>query len=250
MPDYSNAEQTALDAVEDHERFLLHNANEIRIELVNLSKKPDIISAYFNEGREFILTAVLAVMNDRGIVVLDVGPNDNITRRAIDSGKLVCTTRSNGVPVKFTCTRLLSAKYQGKPAIAAALPESLYRKQRREYFRVQMPRIQSPQLTLHNAQGQQLNLKVLDLSFGGLSLCDLEGQFNPEMLDEFHHCRLSLPEFGELLVDIQIRNHCQYNTGREALPRFGATFVRLGAQENLQLQRYLYHLQTLATANN
>ena len=248
MPDYSNAEQTALSSVDDHDRYLLHSPTEIRNELLNLAKKPDIISAYFNNGNDFILTAVLGVLSDRGLLVLDVGPDDAITRRAIAGDKLVCTTRSNGVPIKFTCTGLRSAKFQGHAAIAAAIPATLHRQQRREYFRVSAPRINSPLLILQDPQDNPLELCVLDVSIGGLCLTHLADGFHPEILDEFHDALLRLPDFGELTVSIQIRNQGRFVRGAEILPRFGATFLHLGMQENLQLQRYLYHLQTLAAA--
>lgn len=249
MPDYHNAEQTEISAIEVHDRFLLRSPAEIRTELVNLAKKPDIITAYFNDGREFILTAVLGVLAERGLLVMDVGPDDTITRRAIASGKLVCTTRSMGVPVKFTCTGLQGAKFQGQQAIAAALPDNLYRQQRREYFRVMVPRIQSPTLQLTTADGKNFSLKVLDLSLGGLGITDQEDRFQPETLSEFGDCRLHLPEFGEMDVHIQIRNHGKYHTSTGSISRYGAAFVNLGMSGNLQLQRYLYHLQTIALAD-
>ena len=245
MPDYQNAEQTDLSAIEDHERFLLRSPGEIRTELVNLTKKPDIITAYFNNGKEFILTAVLGVLSDRKLLVLDVGPDRATTQRAIEADRLVCTTRSMGVPVKFICQGLQSAKYQGQPAIAAVLPDNLYRQQRREYFRVSVPKVQSPSLELRLESGENFLLKVLDLSVGGLSVTDLDNNFRPELQDEFSGCRLSLPEFGELNVNIQIRNQGKYHRGSEVLSRYGAAFIGLGLNDNLQLQRYLYHLQAL-----
>jgi c-di-GMP-binding flagellar brake protein YcgR len=250
MPDYQHAEQTDLSAIEDHERFLLRSAGEIRNELLNLSKKPDIITAYFNGGKEFILTAVLGVLADRQLLVLDVGPDDAITQRAIAAGNLVCTTRSLGVPVKFRCQGLRSAKFQGQAAIAAAMPDNLYRQQRREYFRVSVPRIQSPNLDIHLSDGQLRSLKVLDLSIGGLSISDPEDQFHPAIHDEFQGCRLSLPEFGELTVNIQIRNQSKFHRSNEVLSRYGAAFVGLGMSDNLHLQRYLYHLQALNSATS
>lgn len=248
MPDYHNAEQTELSAIADHERFLLRSPGEIRTELLNLAKKPDIITAYFNEGREFILTAVLGVLSERGLVVLDVGPDDETTRRAIATDKLVCTTRSNGVPVKFSCSQLKSAKFQGQQAIAAALPDSLYRQQRREYFRVSMPRINAPTLRLTTPDERKFTLKVLDLSLGGLGLADPDEQFHAEIHSEFFNCQLSLPEFGELEVNIQIRNQGRFHTSGGQVTRYGAAFINLPMSGNLHLQRYLYHLQTIALA--
>lgn len=250
MPDYQNAEQTDISAIEDHERFLLRNVAEIRNELINLGKKPDIITAYFNGGKEFILTAVLGVLADRQLLVLDVGPDDATTQRAIAAGSLVCTTRSLGVPVKFRCQGLRSAKFQGQAAIAAVMPDNLYRQQRREYFRVSVPRIQSPLLDVPLGDEQYLQLRVLDLSIGGLSVCDTEDNFHPALLDEFRACRLSLPEFGELTVNIQIRNQGKYHRSNEVLSRYGAAFVGLSMSDNLHLQRYLYHLQALNSATS
>ena len=59
MPDYTNAQKTAIDSIEDHDRYLLRSEAEIRGQLLKLAKKPDIITAYFNNGSNFILTAVL-----------------------------------------------------------------------------------------------------------------------------------------------------------------------------------------------
>ena len=148
MPDYKSAEKTAIDSVEDHDRYVLHSEGDIRAQLLGLAKKPDIITAYFNGGREFFLTAVLGVLSDRNLVVLDLGPDDEITDKAIKSNRLVCTARSMGIPIKFAVEGLHNAKYQGRSAIAATMPETLFRKQRREFFRVQVPRINAPLLTI------------------------------------------------------------------------------------------------------
>jgi c-di-GMP-binding flagellar brake protein YcgR len=246
MPDYTNAEKTAIDSVEDHDRYLLHSEGEIRAQLLKLAKKPDIITAYYNQGRSFILTAVLGVVKERNLVVLDVGPDNETTRKAIESGRLVCTTKNMGVPVKFTVEQLQSAKYQGQPAIAAPLPESLYRLQRREFFRVQVPRINAPICEIPLDDGRRsVSLKIIDLSVGGLCmLVPEELKFQPQLRDTFENCLLQLPDFGELTVDIEIRNQGTYFTSKnEAIPRIGAAFINLSMQHNLYLQRYIYQLQ-------
>lgn len=249
MPDYTNAEKTAIDSVEDHDRYLLHTEGAIRAELLKLAKKPDIITAYYNQGKSFILTAVLGVVKERNLVVLDVGPDDETTRKAIATGKLVCTTKSMGVPVKFTVENLKSAKYQGQPAIAAPLPETLYRLQRREFFRVQVPRINAPICEIPLDEGQRsVKLKIVDLSVGGLCvLIPPEAEFKPQMRDIYNNCLIRLPDFGEMTVDIEIRNQGTFYTSKnEAIPRVGGAFINLSMQNNLYLQRYIYQLQAAA----
>lgn len=248
MPDYSNAETTAITEIAEDDRFLLRSRPEIRSQLLNLAKKPDIITAYFDGGKSFILTAVLGVVKERNLVVLDVGPDDATTRRAIASGRLVCTTKHQGVPIKFSCENMQGAKYQGKPAIAAPMPESLYRLQRREFFRVVVPRINAPICDIPLEEGKRtISLKVVDLSVGGLCMIDPEGGFRPEMLDRYPGCLLHLPDYGELRVDLQIRNQGRFFSGSaEPVPRYGAAFENLTMSDNLYLQRYIYQLQALA----
>jgi len=251
MPDYTNAQTTAIDSVEGHDRYLLHSDVEIRAQLLKLAKKPDIITAYFNNGGNFILTAVLGVVKERNLVVLDVGPDDETTRKAIASNRLVCTTKNMGVPVKFIVENLKSAKYQGKPAIAAPMPESLYRLQRREFFRVQVPRINAPscEIPLGEEKGS-VTLQVVDLSVGGLCMLAPEEQFKATMRSVYENCLVTLPDFGEMTVDIEIRNQGTFFTSKnEAIPRIGAAFINLTPQDNLYLQRYIYHLQAIAPAD-
>lgn len=251
MPDYQNAERTAIDSVEDHDRYVLHSEGEIRNQLLNLSKKPDIITAYFNGGKEFFLSAVLGVLKDRNMVVLDIGPDDEVTNKAIKSNRLVCTTRSMGVPVKFSVEGLQSAKYQGRAAIAAALPETLFRKQRREYFRVQVPRINAPQCTLRpDKESSPITLQIMDLSVGGLSLVAHEDIFKPELFAVYKNCLIQLPDFDEFRVDMEVRNKGVFFTNKnEAIPRIGFAFLKVSTQVNLHLQRYLYHLQALGAGH-
>ncbi|MGM0594905.1 MAG: flagellar brake protein [Pseudomonadota bacterium] len=250
MPDYQHAEKTAIDSIEDHERYLLHGKGAIRAELMKLAKKPDIITAYFDQGSRFILTAVLGVVKERDLVVLDVGPDDATTHKAIESGRLVCTTKSMGVPVKFTLEGIKGAKYQGRAALAAPLPESLYRLQRREYFRVQVPRINGPtcEIPLGEGKGSTAMLKAVDLSVGGICLLvPEEERFDPPMHGVYKNCLITLPDFGELTVDLEIRNRGTYYTSKnEAVPRIGAAFINLSMQNNLYLQRYIYQLQAVS----
>jgi c-di-GMP-binding flagellar brake protein YcgR len=246
MPDYTQAETTALGAVSESDRYVLHSQAEIRSQLLNLAKKPDIITAYFDDGRSFILTAVLGIVRERNLVVLDVGPDDATTRRAIAARKLVCSTRNNGIPIRFSCENMQSAKYQGKPAIAAPIPTSLYRQQRREFFRVQTPRINAPTCEIPLEEGGRLTLKVADLSVGGLCLIDQDEVFQTNILEHYNGCILTLPEYGELTVDLQIRNKALFYSGNaQPVPRYGAAFENLSNSDSLYLQRYIYQLQAL-----
>lgn len=247
MPDYSNAEQSSLPDLDRADHFLLRNKSEIRAQLITLARQPDIITAYFNGGKEYLLTAVLGVIDDRGLLVLDIGPDDATTKRAIASGRLVCTTRHDGVPIRFSCEPLQSARFQALPAIATPLPESLYRMQRREFFRVTTPRIYGPRCEIPNPLGgDPYLLTVTDICAGGVGMLDTSQRMKAETLERFEGCRILLPEHGEISVNLMICNNgTQTTASGELIPRYGAAFEGMSISDNANLQRYIYHLQTL-----
>lgn len=246
MPDYTDAKQSSLPDLSEADHFLLRNSSEIRSQLICLSRQPDIITAYFDDGKRYMLTAVLGVINERGLLVLDIGPDDATTQRAIDSGRLVCTAKHDGVPVRFTCENLQSARYKALPAIATPLPNTMYRMQRREFFRVSTPKINGPRCEVADPQGgEPFQLTVTDISVGGAGMLDTSARMQAEPLERFDNCRLLLPEHGEITINIVLRNKAMIPSGSgKPQPRYGVAFEGISVSDNANLQRYIFHLQT------
>jgi len=235
MPDYDAA------------KYLIRNKAEIRNQLISLARKPDIITAYFNEGKRYMLTAVLGTIDDRGLVVLDFGPDDATTKQAIASGRLVCTAKHDGVPIRFSCENLKSARFQSLPAIAAPLPKSMHRLQRREFFRVTTPKLSGPRCEIPVPEGSLPHqLTILNISIGGAGMVDTSGRLHTQVLERFEGCRLFLPDHEVLEIDLIIRNNWTETTSNgELLSRYGISFEGLTVNDNAELQRYIFHLQIL-----
>jgi len=243
MADYDNEQKTELFSVEDHEKYLIYSRTEISRVLNELSKRPDIITAYFNGGKEYLLTAVLAVLPDRELVVLDYGPDERTNRRVLDAERLICVTKHNNIDIRFNCTTPQRAKFQEKQAFAAPIPESLFRLQRREFFRVSTPITSPVVLQIPQEEGTLLELNVADLSCGGLGLLDPDGMLPAEPLTELKGCVLFLPD-ETLTLDLQIRNRIRHTLrdGRQ-VTRIGCAFVNLPLNQNAVIQRYIHRLQ-------
>ncbi|MDH5786424.1 MAG: flagellar brake protein [Chromatiales bacterium] len=245
MPDYTDARHSPLNELDDTNRFVLQNRSEIRLLLITLARRPDIISAYFNDGKEYILTAVLGVLEERGLLVLDYGPDEAQTKRAIASGRLVCTTKHHGVPIRFSCERLQSARFKGMPAIATPMPESLFRRQRRQFFRVHPPKINGPGCEISHGTGEPpCKLEIIDLSAGGLGALDRSGRLQGKVGERLTGCRLYLPAHGEMSITMVIRNISEVTTDDNLVKlRYGFSFEGLQPGESAELQRYLFQLQ-------
>ena len=245
MPDYESAERVPLDTIEEHERYLIHSRLEIQRVLNDLRKRPDIITAYFNQGKEYLLTAVLDVLPDRDLVVLDYGPDEKQNQRALDSERLVCVTKHQNIDIKFTCHGLKRARYQGDHVFAAPIPESLYRLQRREYFRVPMPSVDPVVCEIPRGEEEPLGLPLVDLSVGGMGLLDREYHLDVELRTTLPGCRIELPEFGLLECDLEVRNIVQRpgRDGNSQVRRIGCAFRGLAMDQHVLIQRYVHKAQ-------
>lgn len=244
MPDYNNAQKTGLFSVDEQEKYMLYSKEAIIRVLNELSKKPDIITAYFNGGKEYLLTAVLGVLTDRDLVVLDLGPDEKRNERALERGRLVCVSKHDNIDIKFRCEGLRRARYQGRAALACPLPESLYRLQRREFFRVATPTINVLKCRIPQQDTDPLELPIVDISCGGVGLHDLSRHLEAQPPDIIRGCGIELPEFGFLVVDLQVRNIIPQtlNDGRE-VNRVGCAFMGLSLDKNALIQRYINKLQ-------
>lgn len=245
MPDYESAERVPLDTIEEHERYLIHSRLEIQRVLNDLRKRPDIITAYFNQGKEYLLTAILDVLPDRDLVVLDYGPDEKQNQRALDSGRLVCVTKHHNIDIKFTCEGLKRARYQGGPVFAAPLPESLYRLQRREYFRVPMPSVNPVLCEVPRDGDGSVSLPLVDLSVGGVGLLDREHALEVDTRDPLPGCSIELPGFGVLQCDLEVRNIVRLpgRDGSGQARRIGCAFRGLSMEQNVLVQRYINKVQ-------
>ncbi len=228
----------------DDNQFQLTSRRDIVAVLRQLGRRPELITGYFNQGRESLVTAVLHVDQEAGEVVLDQGPDDAVNRRALAAGQLICMTRENNVSVKFRLQGLRRATRDDGPTFRAPLPESLYRLQRREFFRVPMP-VSSPVLCrIPTDAGEVHEFRVTDMSLGGVGIVDATMKLPLRIGDVFTDAELRVPDQRPLTVGLEVRNVSRHifrdgTVGR----RLGVAFQGLSTQGSTLLQRYLQRLQ-------
>lgn len=227
------------------ERYRLVDQADIKATLIQLARGRNLVSASFNGGTEYLMTAVVGVNDPLGLLLLDFGPDAAHTRRAIASGRLQCSVRCAGVPIHFTCESLRGARFEGMPTIAAAMPQRIYRIQRRDAFRAATPIVNGPRLLVPDPlTGHRHTLALRDISLGGVGLIGGEGGQPLQPSARYANCTLSLPEFGDITVDLRICHHWQQEDGgRNGRDHYGAAFDGLAARDYALLQRYVYRLQ-------
>ncbi len=244
MPTVETEEEEGRGGADPDDKYRLKRRTEIVQTLLDLSRKPELVSAYFNQGREQIITTVITVLSDHGLVLLELGPDQKKNQKLLSSKYTNCFSKHLGVDVRFRLEKLRTARYQGQTVIAAPLPDNILRLQRREYFRVNTPMMNPLTCTIRDVDGPPLKLPLADLSIGGLSLVDADHALSVEPFNELLDCTLSFPDHpGGIEVDLEVRGVFMQAGGKGEIQRLGCAFVDLPNDKLNFIQRYINRLQ-------
>ena len=230
--------------LDQYSEYLLHSPREILAVLRQVVAQGDLVTIYFNSGKDFLLTTLLAV-NDRELL-LDRGSSEEMNRRALETGKIFCITRHDKVKLQFILTGVRETQHEGRSVFSAALPETLLRLQRREYFRLRTP-ITRPlpcdiPVVMSDGSVQIYPHDVIDISIGGLSLQIDQVPFVPDQ--EWPDCTLDLPQIGVINTTLRIVNIYEtiLRNGQPSL-RAGCQFVDLPITAQNLIQRYIVRME-------
>ncbi|MCC5860039.1 MAG: flagellar brake protein [Ectothiorhodospiraceae bacterium] len=249
----SGFQQGTRGIADDEDRFLLSARPQVVEVLRSLQRKPEIVAAYFESGRRFLITAVLDVDVESERLFLDVSPDRVLNERALLAGRLMCVTRQDNIDVRFVCDGIVWGEHREKPAFLAPIPDKVYRRQRREFFRVQAPvgrpfHCRLPVRDDENTSGETVQCRIVDLSLGGVGVVLEPGvEFPLEVGEVLPGCRLLLGELGEITVVLQVRGVSRhvFRGGKEGR-RIGLAFESIAPPDGMRLQRFINQLQLAA----
>lgn len=233
---------------DNYSKYLLHSRTEILFLMRALLDKGSLITVYFNQGNDFLLTSIVAVTGDSGHIVLDYGSDEEMNRKALASDKLVCITTHEKVKIQFILRHLEKVKFQGRESFRATLPDTLLRLQRREYYRLTTP-VARPlkcviPVTLSDGSTSKVEANVVDISGGGVAvMAPPTGiEFEPDFV--FENCRLELPEVGTITAGLRVRNvfEITLRSGTRT-KRCGCQFVDLPGAMVTLIQRYIIKVE-------
>lgn len=226
--------------------YLLHSTTEIQYVLRSLIKATDLITAYFNEGSDFLLTALLAV-DDAGIV-LDYGASEAMNRKLLAARKIILIATHDRVKIQFAVSGVVATEHEGRPAFRAPLPQKLLRLQRREYYRLMAP-VANPlkcELTLVQEAGGTCTIEaqVVDISGGGIAVMTAPSGFEFSVGQQFESCTLELPEIGTIHAGLRVCNlfNVTLRNGTRS-KRCGCQFMNLSSAMVTMVERYIMKVE-------
>ncbi len=165
------AEQPPLsDAFATLEDFRITQPKAIGSVLRQLLKRKDFLTVQCGNRPHRILTRILEVNQDAGCFIYDGSAEALGNRSLLESELNYFSATQDGVRVQFVSGRPEQQAYDGAPAFRSALPQSLYRMQRREFFRIETPLADPYRCTAELPDKRQVILDIFDLSLIGVGL--------------------------------------------------------------------------------
>jgi c-di-GMP-binding flagellar brake protein YcgR len=230
----------------DYSQYLLHGKTEVLFVLQALRAAADRVTLHFNDGKDFLLSTIVAV-DDRGIT-LDFGSDPAMNQQALAADKLFCATSHDKVRVQFMLRGVTRIDAADGPAFHAALPDSLLRLQRREYYRLTTPiarplKCQIP-LTSRDGAPIKVDVSIIDISGGGLAIMVPPAGIAFEEGMQFRGCRIELPEVGFIVATLEVRNLFEVTLRSGGhVRRAGCQFLDLPGSMLTMVQRYIVKVE-------
>jgi c-di-GMP-binding flagellar brake protein YcgR len=230
-------------SAEDLERFQIYSRIEIVAVLRALIERRAQATIHFSQGEEFLLSTLLSVNPDFEELVFDCCGDQAANDRLLRSPRLHFVAALDRVRIQFAALHAESTVHDGLPAFRVRIPDSLLRLQRRDYFRVAPPvakpllaRIADPR-----EPARVVELRVLDLSAGGIAVTDPPLGLRLEAGMVLEQCSLDLPGIGEVRFRAEVRSTPAKRASGGA-SRCGLRFLDMPGAVSARVQRYILQL--------
>jgi len=229
----------------DLSRFLIRSPTQIGQILNSISEHREIVTAYFNRGRQFVLTAIIDVDVAGRQVVIDRGSDEDANTRLLESDRVVLVSAHEKVKVQFSVKQVREIDYEGRPAFSIALPPELLKLQRREYFRARTSASEPVRVRLPVGDPTgTLELQALDVSIGGLAAFVVLPAGLMEIGTRFPGATLQIGTGSSFSVELELRNTnaVRLRNGTDTT-RAGFSFIDMPESAQQQIQRYLLRVE-------
>ena len=232
---------------ENQSPYQVDSRREIIALLRGLKDGNQLISMLIHDGAEVFITSILDVDDSSNTVIVDCAPGQFSNQRIVEAPRVSFEGLLDKIGIQFSTAGIQKTDFENRPALKFAIPNSLIRLQRREYYRINTP-LSSP-IKAHfpveaNENTEIFKLMLVDISCGGIAVLDEKKTLDCTVGKTYEHCKVDLPTIGLVDVVLQIRNSQELvllngKTNR----RVGCQFVNLSNSVLTSIQRYIMKLE-------
>lgn len=235
-----------IEALSDRDaEYLITAEKEIEFVLRSMADHEAHVAIYYGGERYFFLSTLLDVGN-KGMW-FEQSPNSLENERATQSDYLVFVSSHLLAKVQFVADHASLTEYGKYPAIFLPLPKSIYRLQRRDFFRLPAPIISPLRCSIDTKNAASKNIQglvVMDISVGGVGLICTESNIEIAAGDSYQHCQIDLPEMGTVTGTLEVKNlTTSTSPSGHTHTHAGCEFKNLDIKSTNLLQRYVTKMQ-------
>lgn len=235
---------------EQEKECRISSARQIQSLLRDIAESGAPVALYFDGAKDFIMTSLLDT-GDTGLWV-EQGTDTPKNRRIAACRKITLVSSLNRVKIQFSANEIHAVTYQGYPAFFLPLPESLYRIQRREYYRLPIPLSEQLRCVIPinwPQAGGKLELPVIDISVGGVRLFYKDSNTEFVQGQNYGGCEVNLPDIGKISFTVTVKSVVSISPKHgQTAQRVGCEFKNLDNATGILLQRYVTNMQRLRAA--
>lgn len=228
----------------DNSPYWVHSAIEIAYALNELRKSRTPMTCEIPRLAETFTTEILAVEVDKPGLILDVPPLRAQLETTLRADEVYLKTATAAIRFEFELKHIVSVQWDGAPALRSELPSRILKIQRRNFFRIGIPRARAVSCVVSTPDVTPFGYQVLDIGLGGVALASREGEPQLEEGKVYEKCRIALPEVGTIEPNVLVR-HVAVTRAANMTPmyRYGCEFVNLPGPQESAIQRFVLHLE-------
>jgi len=212
--------------------------------LRQLMVRKDFLTVEGDQRPDRIVTRILAVDQAAGTFVYDASPDQTHNRCLLESQENYFSGNQEGIRIQFVANQAEGIEFEGTFAFCAPLPQSLYRVQRREFFRANAPLVESYTCNMALPDQHQVTLEIVDLSLDGVGLRSKDpslGMLNiGSVLDKVV---LNFGKRGKVETGLTITYLRNLRDAENPAYRLGCRFVRFPKSKEQELQKLITYLE-------
>jgi c-di-GMP-binding flagellar brake protein YcgR len=232
---------------DDHEDFTVDGRDAVVHVLRGMVRKDIVLSGAFNGGREVLLTAVLEVDTELGVVYLDINANEERNQLIRQTKRIIFFANFDGAKVQWASSSIDDDIFDGRKAFRIEIPEKLQRIQRRTSYRVNTPVTNPVTCRIRTAEDRDIQLRLVDISVDGIGVI-VPGSFKEDIQKnmEFRNCTIEHSELGTVTVALSVQSLWEVDTRNgDKSQRAGLEFASFQGRAQSNIQRFIFKMEQL-----
>ncbi|HZV67416.1 MAG TPA: flagellar brake protein [Telluria sp.] len=233
--------------LENWHDFEVESRREIVALLRGIGEKKQLIRMLIQGEADVCVTSILDVDPDNNTLILDCSINKEQNQRIVAAKRISFETTLDKIRILFSADSVKETTFENGPALKTAIPASLVRLQRREYYRMATP-VSNPVRALipmpAELGGGTNVFPLADISCGGIAILDNKLLLGNTIGDNYPGCRIDLPDVGTVTTTLQIRNSIDLTLlNAKTNRRLGCEFIDISRGNLAYVQRYITKLE-------